>query len=114
MKPNTITIGVVALLLVPTVVWALDHDNLDPNRPIAIEDAYVVPQGEIGVEGGVTFNDRKQGKGRFGFQPQIIYGAFANTQLELSTNLVTDSPTVAGDDKSGDLSVGVLSVLSQR
>jgi hypothetical protein len=26
---------------------ALDHDNLDPNRPIAIEDAYVIPKVEI-------------------------------------------------------------------
>jgi hypothetical protein len=83
-------------------------DNLDPNRPIAIEDAYVIPHGEIGVEGGVTFNDRKQGRSRFGFQPQIIYGALPNLQVELMTNLLTESMTVAGDDKSGDLSVGVL------
>ena len=72
------------LLMTPTAVWALDHDNLDSNRPIAIEDADVVPKGEIGVEGGVMFKDRKQGKSRFVFQPQLIIGAFDNTQLELS------------------------------
>jgi hypothetical protein len=94
--------------MLPTVGLALDHDNLDPNRPIAIEDAYVIPKGEIGVEGGVTFNDRKEGKGRFGFQPQIIYGAFENMQLEIMTGLVTEPSTVSGDDKAGDLSVGVL------
>lgn len=101
-------IAVLAIVMLPPVAVALDHDNLDPNRPIAIEDAYVIPKGEIGVEGGVTFNDRKEGKGRFGFQPQIIYGAFENMQLELMTGLVTEPTTVTGDDKSGDLSVGVL------
>jgi hypothetical protein len=94
--------------MIPTFVWALDHDNLDPNRPIAIEDAYVLPKGEIGIEGGVVFNDRGQEKGRIAFQPQIIYGAFANTQIELMTTTLTEPNTVAGDDKSGDLSLGVL------
>lgn len=101
-------LAILCLGIVPALAWGLDHDNLDPNRPIAIEDAYVIPKGEIGVEGGVTFNDRNRGKGRFGFQPQIIYGAFANTQIELMSTTLTDPNTVAGDDKSGDLSVGVL------
>jgi len=100
--------GAIILLLLPTFVAALDHDNLDPNRPIAIEDAFPVPHGEIGVEGGVLFNDRKQGKSRWIFQPQILIGAFPNTQVELSSNLMTDPTTVVGDDKSGDLSLGVL------
>lgn len=106
MKRTSIVIGL--CLLLPARVIALDHDNLDPNRPIAIEDAYVIPKGEIGLEGGMTFNDRKQGKSRFGFQPQIIYGAFDNTQIEIMSGLVTEPNTVQGDDKSGDLSVGVL------
>jgi hypothetical protein len=95
-------------LLLSRPVMALDHDNLDPNRPIAIEDAYVIPKGEIGLEGGVTFNDRKEGKSRFGFQPQIIYGAFDNTQIEIMSGLLTEPGTVRGDDKSGDLSIGAL------
>lgn len=106
MKRISIVIGL--CLLLPARAIALDHDNLDPNRPIAIEDAYVIPKGEIGLEGGMTFNDRKQGKSRFGFQPQIIYGAFDNTQIEIMSGLVTEPTTVQGDDKSGDLSVGVL------
>jgi len=101
-------IAILLLLMVPTVVWALDHDNLDPNRPIAIEDAYVVPKGEIGVEGGILFSDRKQGRSRFVFQPQLIIGAFDNTQLELSSDVQTDPRSVVGDDKSGNLTVGAL------
>ncbi len=108
MARTLLKIAIFGIVMLPGVGLALDHDNLDPNRPIAIEDAYVIPKGEIGVEGGVTFNDRKEGKGRFGFQPQIIYGAFENMQLELMTGLVTEPRTVSGDDKSGDLSVGLL------
>ena len=70
-----------AVLALPAL--ALDHDNLDPNRPIGMEDAYAIPQGEIGLEGGVRFNDRREGRTQVTFQPQIIYGAFANTQIEI-------------------------------
>ena len=101
-------LAILFLLMMPSIVWALDHDNLDPNRPIAIEDAYVVPKGEIGVEGGLLFSDRKQGRSRFVFQPQLIVGAFDNTQLELSSDLQTDPRSVVGDDKSGNLTIGAL------
>ena len=108
MKPTMAIGAILFLLMMPTVVWALDHDNLEPNRPIAIEDAYVVPKGEIGVEGGLLFSDRRQGRSRFAFQPQLIIGAFENTQLELSSDLQTDPRTVVGDEKSGNLTVGAL------
>ena len=92
----------------PGLVAALDHDNLDPNRPIGMEDAYAVPKGEIGLEAGVRMNDQRQGPTRVTFQPQIIYGAFDNTQIEIQSDVITDPNTVTGTDKSGDLHVGVL------
>ena len=99
---------ILALLLGPPMCWALDHDNLDPNRPIAIEDAYPIPHGEIGVEGGIVFNDRRQGTSQFTFQPQLLIGALPNTQLEISSDVMTDPNTVVGADKSGNLTVGML------
>jgi len=87
---------------------ALDHDNLDPNRPIGMEDAYAIPKGEIGMEGGVRFNDRREGSTRVTFQPQIIYGAFYNTQIEIQGDLMSDPNTLVGVAKSGDLHLGVL------
>jgi hypothetical protein len=87
---------------------ALDHDNLDPNRPIAVEDAYAIPEGELGVEAGVRFNDRRQGRTQATFQPQIIYGAFRNAQIEIQGDLFTDPRTVVGANKSGDLHLGLL------
>lgn len=67
-----------------------------------------MPEGEIGVEGGILFNDRNQGKSQFTFQPQLIIGAFRNTQLEASSDLMTDPSTVVGADKSGNLTLGML------
>jgi hypothetical protein len=104
----TILRPLVLLLLWPLSVWALDHDNLDPNRPVQMEDAYPIPQGEIGLEGGVRVNDRRKGRTRVIFQPQIIYGAFRNTQIEIQSDLLTEPHTVVGANKSGDLRLGVL------
>lgn len=89
-------------------LWALDHDNLDKNRPLRIEDAYPIAKGEIALEGGSRFVDGHQGKTRFVFQPQILYGAFYNTQLESGGDLFTEPTTLEGAEKSGDLRVGAL------
>ena len=96
------------LILLAMPSFALDHDNLDPNRPIGMEDAYAIPKGEIGLEGGVRFNDRREGRTRVTFQPQIIYGAFDNTQIEIQGDLFTEPNTLVGAAKSGDLHLGVL------
>lgn len=96
-------------LVGPTMpALSLDHDNLDPNRPIGMEDAYAIPKGEIGLEGGVRFNDRREGRTNVTFQPQIIYGAFANTQIEIQGDLFTEPRSIVGANKSGDLHLGVL------
>ena len=101
-------IAVLTLGLPPMPSVALDHDNLDPNRPIGMEDAYAISKGEIGMESGVRFNDRWEGRTRVTFQPQIIYGAFDNTQIEIQSDLLTEPNTVVGANKSGDLHLGVL------
>lgn len=98
----------VVLLASPSVAVALDHDNLDPNRPIQMEDAYAIPKGELGLESGVRFNDRRRGRTGVIFQPQIIYGAFDNTQIEIQTDLLTEPLSVVGPSKSGDLHIGML------
>lgn len=111
MKTSTAQIVLLMVLFAmwpPAIAGALDHDNLDPNRPIGMEDAYAIPKGEIGVESGVRFNDQRQGRTRVTFQPQIIYGAFDNAQIEIQSDLMTDPNTIAGPAKSGDLHLGLL------
>ena len=100
--------SLILLGLLPAPLLALDHDNLDPNRPIGMEDAYAIPKGEIGMEGGVRFNDRREGRTRVTFQPQIIYGAFDNAQIEIQGDLFTEPNSLVGASKSGDLHLGLL------
>lgn len=106
MRIVLLCLGLLAGSVAPT--HALDHDNLDPNRPIGMEDAYAIPKGEIGLEGGVRFNDRREGRTNVTFQPQIIVGAFENTQIEIQGDLYTDPHSLVGANKSGDLHLGVL------
>ena len=101
-------IVVLAVMLVPLPSFALDHDNLDPNRPIGMEDAYAIPKGEIGLEGGVRFNDRRESRTRVTFQPQIIYGAFDNAQIEIQGDFITEPNSLVGVTKSRDLHLGLL------
>ena len=106
---RTVLLLLIALLVGPAArALALDHDNLDPNRPIGMEDAYAIPKGEIGLEGGVRFNDRREGRTQVTFQPQIIYGAFDNAQIEIQGDLFTDPRSLVGANKSGDLHLGLL------
>ena len=102
--------GLVILVIpnIPLTTWALDHDNLDKNRPVQIEDAYPIAKGEIALEGGARFNNRRQGRTRFAFQPQLLYGAVYNTQVEIGGDLLTEPTTIRGSEKSGDLRLGAL------
>ena len=105
---KTFIFAVVVWLFCASIVTALDHDNLDPNRPVQMEDAYAIPKGELGIEGGVRVNDRRAGRTQTVFQPQLIYGAFENTQLEIQGDFFTEPASIVGANKSGDLHVGVL------
>lgn len=108
MRSYPVPVMMLVLCTLPVSAEALDHDNLDPNRPIAMEDAYAIPKGEIGVESGVRFSDRREGRTRVVFQPQIIYGAFYNAQIEIQGDLFTDPASLVGANKSGDLHLGLL------
>jgi len=108
MRLTALRVGLLLFLCCSDPAFSLDHDNLDPNRPIQMEDAFPIPHGEIAIEGGVQFHDRRQSDTQVRFQPQVIYGAFANAQLEIMGDLFTDPHSLQGANKSGDLSLGLL------
>lgn len=53
----------------------------------------------------MRFNDRRRGPTGVIFQPQIIYGAFDNTQIEIQTDVLTEPLSAVGPPKSGDLHI---------
>ncbi len=87
---------------------ALDHDNLDKNRPVQVEDAYPIAKGEMALEGGFSLEDRRNADNRLDFHVAMLYGVFYNAQLEIGSSVLTDLISSREGDTSGDLSLGML------
>lgn len=105
--------GVIALGL-PAATVAVDHTNIDEDRPLDLEDAYAIAEGELAVEGGVGYRARKVDPDQ-GFLPiQLLYGFAANTHATLTTTFFTDPRTVDEETKSGDVQLAVLHNFNQE
>jgi hypothetical protein len=81
---------------------AHDHSNLDALRPLRVEDAYAVAEGEIVLEAGAEFVDERHGTDRWQAPLEVVWGAFRNAQLEIGTTLATDPHEVTGQEHPGD------------
>lgn len=109
----------VLLLLVPLLwvavegVYAIDHKNLDENRPLRVEDAYPIATGEIAIEVGGGLTLQRHGESRGVFPIEILYGALPNLQLGVGTTLLTD-PSEIDEVKSGDLKLSGLYNFNQE
>lgn len=95
------------------VVYAIDHKNLDENRPLRLEDAYPISTGEIAVEFGGGFTIGRNGESRGVFPIEILYGALDNLQLGIGTTLLTD-PQKVDEPRSGDLALSGLYNFNQE
>jgi hypothetical protein len=88
----------------PTVE-AIDHKNLDENRPLRLEDAYAIAHGEWVIEAGAAFAVERRSSDRFIFPIEVLYGPFLNTQISLGSALSTEPRAIDEQTKSGDLSL---------
>jgi hypothetical protein len=95
-------------------VYAIDHKNLDENRPLLLEDAYAIAHGEWVLESGAAYNVEREGSNRGEFPLEILYGALPNLQLGLGTELTTSPHQVDEQAKSGDLNLSALYNLNQE
>jgi hypothetical protein len=93
---------------------AIDHKNLDENRPIRLEDAYPISSGEIAVEAGGGFKLARRGASRGFFPIELLYGALPNLQIGIGSVLFTDPREIADRPKSGDLHLGALYNFNQE
>ena len=59
-------------------VYAIDHTNLDEGRPLRLEDAYAIADGEIAIEVGGGFTLQRRGSNHGVFPAEILYGAYPN------------------------------------
>jgi len=108
-----LAIPVVALILAPGA-HAIDHKNLDAGRPLRLEDAYPIADGEIAVEAGAGFTLNRRGPNRGVFPFELLYGALPNLQLGLGTTLLTDPHRVDEPPFSGDVGLSALYNFNQE
>jgi len=99
-------------MLAPT--GAIDHSNLDEDRPLRVEDPYPIATGELAVEAGAGLRVPRRGDTQGLFPIELLYGALPNLQLSLGTTAFTDPQKVDEPIKSGDFRVSALYNLNQE
>src|SRR5438876_4032854 len=113
---KTIVVAVCLLLggALVSEVAAIDHKNLDENRPLRLEDAYPIASGEIAVEMGVGFTLQGRGSNRGVFPVELLWGALPNLQVGIGTLLSTDPREIDDRPKSGDVRLSALYNFNQE
>jgi Putative MetA-pathway of phenol degradation len=111
---KSLLIAVLVVALATGEVYAIDHTNLDEGRPLRLEDAYAIAEGEIALEVGGGFTLQRRGSNRGVFPAEVLYGAYPNLQLGVGTTLSTDRRDIDDRSKSGDLQVSALYNFNQE
>lgn len=113
---TTIVVGLCLMLnaIAVTEVSAIDHTNLDEGRPVRLEDAYPIANGEIAVEAGMGFTVARRGNTRGVFPVELFYGVLPNLQIGLGTVLSTDPREIDDRPKSADLRFSALYNFNQE
>lgn len=93
---------------------AIDHGNLDQGRPLRLDDAYAIADGELALEQGGGFTVPRRGSARGVFPIEGLYGAYPNLQLALGTSFSTQPHDLDDRPKSGDLHVSALYNFNQE
>ena len=109
--------ALVAVLLLALAVGraqAIDHKNLDAGRPVRVEDAYAIADGEFALEAAGGFTLERKGSDRGVFPVEALYGAYPNLQLAIGTTLSTSPREIDGRPRSGDVQLGALYNLNQE
>ena len=114
MRAMTAALLCVALLVAAIPAYAIDHKNLDENRPIRLEDAYPIASGEIAIEAGGGFRLARRGTDQGFFPVEVLYGALPNLQIGVGSILFTDPREVDDGFHSGDLHFSALYNFNQE
>ncbi len=109
------TVCLVLLMGLPVnAAYAIDHDNLDEGRPLRLEDAYPIAQGEWALETGAGLLAHRNSQARGQFVAEILYGLAPNLQVSLGTTFLTDPKRIEEQTKSGDLQLSGLYNFNQE
>ena len=111
---SALSVGLALVVCFTVPVWAIDHGNLDENRPLRLEDPYPISSGEWAIEAGAGLRLQRRGSDRGVFPLEILYGVLPNAQLGLGTVLSTDPREIDEQTRSGDLQLSGLYNFNQE
>jgi hypothetical protein len=114
MRKGIVVVALGMIAATPWIVDAIDHKNLDEGRPVRLEDAYSIAQGEVSIETGAGFALLKEGPNRGLFPIEILYGALPNLHLGIGSTLFTDPHEMDDRPKAGDLRASALYNFNQE
>ncbi|MFN0118436.1 MAG: hypothetical protein ACKVQC_09130 [Elusimicrobiota bacterium] len=70
-------------LLLTITAFAVDHNNIDLNRPLSFEDAESIARYELSYESGIHTEFPRHGKTGVSIPIEISYGAFLNSHFSI-------------------------------
>lgn len=111
---KVVLMSVLIWAIAPGDVYASDHANLDEGRPLRLEDAYAIADGEIALEIGGGFTLPRRGSNQGVFPAELLFGALPNLQLSVGTTLATDPWGIDDRPRSGDIQVSALYNFNQE
>lgn len=103
-------LGTTALVtLVASEVRAVDHNNIDANRPLSFDDAESIAFGEQSLEIGAALTLPRGRDVGAQFDIEYLYGFAPNTHLNIGIDPIVGGRADTDDTRfdAGDLSVGV-------
>lgn len=107
-------ISLLLLAITGGPAFAIDHGNLDEGRPLRLDDAYTIADGELAIELGGGFILPRRGSNRGLFPVELLYSAFPNLQLAIGTTFSTHPYEIEERPRSGDLHVSALYNFNQE
>lgn len=107
-------LAVMCSLCASSAAFGVDHNNLDPGRPVRIEDAYPISHGELVLELGGIFSSERHNPARAAGDFEILYGALPNLQLGLGSTVSAHPRDLDDGFRSGDLRLSALYNFNQE
>jgi hypothetical protein len=104
-RAQSTLMALLALCAIPAA--AVDHNNLDANRPLSFDDAYSIGFGEKALEFGAALVKPKNGKSGLQGEVEYLYGFAPNSHLKLGIDPSYLSDGSGRRLNAGDVSIGV-------
>ncbi len=86
-----VCLGLIGLSI---LVSASDHNNLEPSRPLSVEDAYSIAYGEREIQMGISAYGRQNNRPLYSLRSEFQYGFAKNRDFSIAfESLYPHAPT---------------------